>query len=446
MQFSLTRIGIVATLSAVANASVGVTVDILDGVEPEAGSIPADMVIADVYASVSGDDTFNAAGIQGVALHKAALVYSGVGLTDMPYALRYATRVNDPRPDRYTAAAFTPHVAVGGAYCPAGAVAITLPGELNSVYFKTPPPNGGTPAVSGWMARIALDISLTPFVPSDVQIFTPGLEPSGWVSLFRSRCPTGLGTVAATFDVVSPVGLDWGLYANAHVPFTWIELNGRGDSGESIPDPGWALGSGSLQSIRGVIEENDVDLYAIDITNAAQFSATTVGLADFDTQLFLFDQNGLGVVMDDDDPLTGALQSRLTSAFVTANGRYYLAISRYNRDPLNALGAPIWNDGPFNVERTPDGPGAGNPLLASWAHTTPVAGRYEIALTGTSFIAAPTGDLDGDGVVDLTDLTILLAHFGTLGGATLQDGDITGDGSVDLGDLTLLLANFGVSL
>ncbi len=55
------------------------------------------------------------------------------------------------------------------------------------------------------------------------------------------------------------------------------------------------------------------------------------------------------------------------------------------------------------------------------------------------------GDLDNDGDVDLADLAILLANYGTTGGATYQDGDLDGDGDVDLGDLALMLANYGRS-
>jgi endonuclease/exonuclease/phosphatase family metal-dependent hydrolase len=53
------------------------------------------------------------------------------------------------------------------------------------------------------------------------------------------------------------------------------------------------------------------------------------------------------------------------------------------------------------------------------------------------------GDLDGDGDVDLTDLSILLGNYGMPDGATPEDGDIDGDGDVDLSDLSALLANYG---
>ena len=38
------------------------------------------------------------------------------------------------------------------------------------------------------------------------------------------------------------------------------------------------------------------------------------------------------------------------------------------------------------------------------------------------------GDLNGDAAVSLSDLTVLLAHFGTAGGATSADGDMNVDG------------------
>lgn len=53
------------------------------------------------------------------------------------------------------------------------------------------------------------------------------------------------------------------------------------------------------------------------------------------------------------------------------------------------------------------------------------------------------GDLNGDSIVDLLDLTALLSGFGTTGGATLENGDLDGNGDVDLSDLTLLLSMFG---
>lgn len=65
-------------------------------------------------------------------------------------------------------------------------------------------------------------------------------------------------------------------------------------------------------------------------------------------------------------------------------------------------------------------------------------------LAGASSPCGPCpGDIDHDCTVSLSDLTILLAHFGQGSGATPDDGDLNGDQSVDLSDLTLLLSSFG---
>ncbi len=83
-----------------------------------------------------------------------------------------------------------------------------------------------------------------------------------------------------------------------------------------------------------------------------------------------------------------------------------------------------------------------------------LAGRGELQLVsasgthltaGIASLTAP-GDSNGDGAVDLNDLTIVLAHFGQTG-MTWSQGEFTGGGTVDINDLTIVLSNFsyGVS-
>lgn len=55
------------------------------------------------------------------------------------------------------------------------------------------------------------------------------------------------------------------------------------------------------------------------------------------------------------------------------------------------------------------------------------------------------GDLNNDGVRDLTDLSIQLANFGTPSGADPEDGDLDGDGDVDITDVSIMLSVFGTS-
>ncbi len=60
-----------------------------------------------------------------------------------------------------------------------------------------------------------------------------------------------------------------------------------------------------------------------------------------------------------------------------------------------------------------------------------------------SFEVGLVGDIDGNGVVDLIDLSTLLTQFGQTGSGL--SGDLDGNNVVDLIDLSMLLANFGAS-
>jgi hypothetical protein len=187
---------------------------------------------------------------------------------------------------------------------------------------------------------------------------------------------------------------------------TWDEFaNGGGDAGDLPATAQVVLGSGPLTAITGNLGASDVDMYQILICDPLNFEATTVGGTIFDTQLWLFDLNGNGVLHNDDDPsTTGVTQSRIGvgagtvfpanqpwATWASANlpaGLYYIAISRYNRDPRNAANALIWNNSPFRQQRTPDGPGAPGPV-DNWFGTTADTGAYTIFLQGACFVPEP---------------------------------------------------------
>lgn len=74
--------------------------------------------------------------------------------------------------------------------------------------------------------------------------------------------------------------------------------------------------------------------------------------------------------------------------------------------------------------------------------SSPVFGCELVAVT---LVAEPhpcPADLDENGHVGLRDLATLLSHFGS-GGASHADGDINGDSLVDLSDLAALLRDYG---
>jgi hypothetical protein len=161
----------------------------------------------------------------------------------------------------------------------------------------------------------------------------------------------------------------------------WYE---QGDAGD-LPETAQSTGSGTLSQIQGSLDVNDVDMYAIYITDPAAFSASTVRGATWDTQLFLFDANGVGVVAEDD---TGGLQSTIdnTAGCITAPGLYYLAITRYNKDPLGCNEGGLWST---NDNNCPNGTESSS-RVNSWTSSTGTAGSYTIFLTGVE--GATAGD------------------------------------------------------
>jgi len=169
----------------------------------------------------------------------------------------------------------------------------------------------------------------------------------------------------------------------------WDEV---GDAGELPGSAQVPTGPGPLTVITGLIAANgDADMYLIEITDPACFVATTCNAAtSIDTQLWLFDENGMGVTFDDDDPTGCGLQSRITgNACPFPAGCYLLAISTYNNDALNSAGLKIWANSPFGVERCPDGPGAPGPI-ASWDGAGFSSGTYQIDLSCVASCGGPT--------------------------------------------------------
>lgn len=88
-----------------------------------------------------------------------------------------------------------------------------------------------------------------------------------------------------------------------------------------------------------------------------------------------------------------------------------------------------------------------NPLLArTQKYSLPILAVVIMALAlGGLYLVfrshASNADINGDGIVDIKDLSILAGHFGQVG-LTFAQGDINGDGTVNIADLSLLAANW----
>ncbi len=166
---------------------------------------------------------------------------------------------------------------------------------------------------------------------------------------------------------------------SAYGDFSWNEV---GDAGQNnIGAAQTPVGGGLLTSIVGTIGgANDVDLFGpFVITDPVGFLADVRGGATFDTQLFLFDAGGFGVVHNDDE---SGPQSAIGGQAGFGAGEYYLAISAFNADPRDAGGGDIFGfaqfPGPLLQQRMPIG-AAG--ALDAWT-TSSNTGGYNIAIQG----------------------------------------------------------------
>lgn len=107
----------------------------------------------------------------------------------------------------------------------------------------------------------------------------------------------------------------------------------------------------------------DADMFIITLATGGLFSATTLGTGGSleDTQLFLFNSSGHGLLANDDSG--GTFRSTLPPTALAA-GNYLLAISAWDRDPVNA-GGLIFPTSPFSNVFGPTGPG-GADAITGW--------------------------------------------------------------------------------
>ncbi len=226
-------------------------------------------------------------------------------------------------------------------------------------------------------------------------------------------------------------------------PQPWTE---PGDAGELPSTAVTVPGAGALAWILGHnAGGGDVDMYRITICDAANFSASTVGGAAWDTQLFLFNGGGLGIAANDDEVGGTSLQSRITGQFVPGNGEYLLAVSAYNRDPVSGgAGALLFSPPIPRAEIPANGPGAGAPVDA-WINSPLISGDYAIVFTGACGVpVACYANCDASTtlpVLNVADFTCFLQRFA--GGESYANCDqSTTPPVLNVADFTCFLQRF----
>jgi hypothetical protein len=85
-----------------------------------------------------------------------------------------------------------------------------------------------------------------------------------------------------------------------------------------------------------------------------------------------------------------------------------------------------------------------------WAYAKPVPGETDTednTLTDGSVIVAMVGDVNGDGYINIKDIVLVSAIFGTKKGDPQYqpNSDVNGDGYINIKDIVLVSANFGAA-
>lgn len=244
----------------------------------------------------------------------------------------------------------------------------------------------------------------------------------------------------------------------------WEEPTGD-DAGDSTQTSQVPKGSGQLNTLMGKTDNGNLlangpgaggpdlqDLYLIRIVSPATFSATTVpigggsGDASFDTQLFLFRADGSGMLANDEafSQSDGSLLTNDaddgTGITVTAAGLYYLGISGFDSSPLAGVpGSEIFSMVSRLEVSGPDGPGGSLGRLVGWT-AGGATGTYLIDVDGCSFAWGCDGDANGDGTVDVDDLSYVIFR---LGDTDEPGADVNQDAVVDVNDITFVLFRLG---
>lgn len=120
-----------------------------------------------------------------------------------------------------------------------------------------------------------------------------------------------------------------------------VPVSEVGDAGDLPATAQVLTGLATITSISGTIQSaSDVDMFQFTLASPATLSFMVAAASTIDSQLFLFNAAGAGLWANDD--MGTSLDAQITASL--ASGIYYLAISSWDRHPVNAANLPIFGD------------------------------------------------------------------------------------------------------
>ncbi len=276
---------------------------------------------------------------------------------------------------------------------------------------------------------------------------------SAYLGDFAPRAINPSGVIVGDLRVFTP-GAGWNEHAARWSAGTLADLGtlgGRSSHAFGVSDDGWVVGTSTTASSDaphaclwidgapadlGTLGGVGAQAYAINAAREIVGWSNTSGGA---THAVLYEVSPAGVVTARMD--LGSLPGDYSYAYGINNPGQVVGTS--------AARACTWVAGVAHDLNDAIAPGSGWRLDAAWgindAGRIVGVGRFEGFPRAFLLVPADCPDLDGDGAVNLADLSILLTNFGVASGMQFEDGDLDGDGDVDLADLSALLERFGVS-
>ena len=212
------------------------------------------------------------------------------------------------------------------------------------------------------------------------------------------------------------------------------------DDAGSLPGNSKKLeGNGPIQSITGALTGGSrggdyQDMYEIYVAKPSEFVLRVAQVSEgFDTQLFLFDASGRGMLGNNSSNADGqgSVNAILTNASTDGTGvvlnkpgSYFIAISGFPSRPRNSAG-PIFDfnpETPFEVSG-PDGKGGEYPIQGWYPEGD--TGSYYIELSGVNFLTpSPGACCFPSGSCEITDANVCEDAGGTFGGSGTTCEDV----------------------